>query len=419
MPSSSLKYLQVAEYLRRQIRRGVWTVGDRLPSHTEVRARFACTQHTVERAHALLEKDGLIERRHRKGVFVAALAPASEAPASDNKGPAMPSWISDTIVVASLYGHDARPPRDSGWEDSVIQGALSVAQGETMHTLLLHPSQLLPEKITRLSSHPPKGIVLSLSSFHPRQAEQILRGLKSTSIPIVVYGNAEPFSDYDMVISDHVAGARKLTHYLLSRGCRRILNLQFEDSQVLTYWQPERQAGYELALQEAGLKPLPTCRVQKQMAIDASNETEESLFFDAVAYLISRLRPHFQDNGSCDALLVESDGLVAPVAAACRFIGLEPGRDILIAGYDNYWIPSFSDAAQIYKPVATVDKHNWRLGATAVQLLLARIRGLLPETPQRRIIEPDLVVLDDISKSLKPQTKSQKSRDGALASSTA
>jgi DNA-binding LacI/PurR family transcriptional regulator len=66
------KYLMLAEKFARQIRSGQLSPGDRLPSFTQMRAQWGATPATVERIHAQLEREKLIERRHRSGVFVAA-----------------------------------------------------------------------------------------------------------------------------------------------------------------------------------------------------------------------------------------------------------------------------------------------------------------------------------------------------------
>src|SRR5690348_4049303 len=74
------RYAVIAAELRQQIESGALRVGDRLPSYAAMRAQ-GVSQNTMEKAHALLEREGLLVRRHRLGLYVA------EKPASINSSP--------------------------------------------------------------------------------------------------------------------------------------------------------------------------------------------------------------------------------------------------------------------------------------------------------------------------------------------
>jgi DNA-binding LacI/PurR family transcriptional regulator len=95
---------------------------------------------------------------------------------------------------------------------------------------------------------------------------------------------------------------------------------------------------------------------------------------------------------AADAILVATDADLYPVARACRLCGREPGRDVLLAGYDNFWEACWEREHEPLVPAATVDKDNHACGVALVDLLLERIAGRLPAEPQRRWIVPQLVV---------------------------
>ncbi|PSN18259.1 phosphonate metabolism transcriptional regulator PhnF [filamentous cyanobacterium CCP5] len=71
-------YLQIASELRRNIQNAVYRVGDRLPTESELSARFGVNRHTLRRAVELLRHEGLIRVDRGRGTFVAA-APISYA----------------------------------------------------------------------------------------------------------------------------------------------------------------------------------------------------------------------------------------------------------------------------------------------------------------------------------------------------
>ena len=64
-------YLQIADRLRAEITEGAYEPSGRLPSESQIMARFNVSRVTVRLALEQLDKDGLIERRKGKGTFVA------------------------------------------------------------------------------------------------------------------------------------------------------------------------------------------------------------------------------------------------------------------------------------------------------------------------------------------------------------
>jgi len=64
------KYLQVADVLRKEIAEGVFRDGQTLMTEEELRFRFNVSRQTVRQAIALLEDDGLVDRRRGSGTYV-------------------------------------------------------------------------------------------------------------------------------------------------------------------------------------------------------------------------------------------------------------------------------------------------------------------------------------------------------------
>ncbi|WFU11577.1 GntR family transcriptional regulator (plasmid) [Rhizobium sp. CB3090] len=64
-------YLQIADRLRTEITERTYEPSGRLPSESQIMARFNVSRVTVRLALEQLDKDGLIERRKGKGTFVA------------------------------------------------------------------------------------------------------------------------------------------------------------------------------------------------------------------------------------------------------------------------------------------------------------------------------------------------------------
>lgn len=66
-------YARVKQYLKREMARGRWLPGTRLPSEAALVAQFGVSRMTVNRALRELQTEGLVERSQGRGSFVSAL----------------------------------------------------------------------------------------------------------------------------------------------------------------------------------------------------------------------------------------------------------------------------------------------------------------------------------------------------------
>ncbi len=64
-------YAQIAKELRENIQQGVYKVGDKLPTETQLSERFQVNRHTVRRAISTLKSEGLLRVDQGRGTFVA------------------------------------------------------------------------------------------------------------------------------------------------------------------------------------------------------------------------------------------------------------------------------------------------------------------------------------------------------------
>ena len=63
-------FLQIVEGLRGDVARGIHKAGEPLPSVRELAVRLGVNPNTVQRALEALEREGLVESRRGKGMFV-------------------------------------------------------------------------------------------------------------------------------------------------------------------------------------------------------------------------------------------------------------------------------------------------------------------------------------------------------------
>lgn len=87
-----------------------------------------------------------------------------------------------------------------------------------------------------------------------------------------------------------------------------------------------------------------------------------------------------------DCIIAYSDAVALGIYAELRRRNLEPGRDISVASFDD-----IAMAELLLPPLTSVSTYPERIGSTAAELLLKRIRNPALE-PQRALIEPALKV---------------------------
>lgn len=169
-----------------------------------------------------------------------------------------------------------------------------------------------------------------------------------------------------MVRGDDFSGGRALTRHLIAEGHRRIA---FVGGRRATSAGRERHAGYVAALAEAGIVADP--------ALDVPETLTQAAVRDAAMTLLALPSPP-------TALFGFNDFVASGLMSALRHAGLEPGRDVAVAGYDD------TDGAAWSAPALTsVFNAAEKIGSLAASLLSAQIHGE-PAAPTRILIEPEL-----------------------------
>ena len=241
----------------------------------------------------------------------------------------------------------------------------------------------------RLIAEKPHGVIFLNEMLKTPGGREAQAALGKAGIACVAYGRGEEGGEYDSVGSDHAAGAHALTRWLIGQGRRRILRLWCGLAGSYPEWLRQRDAGYERAMRESGLEVLPAVTTPGGGVFPISPETFECNARLMAGYLLEYL----SGAGKVDALMSPSDGEADAMTAGCRLLGRQPGKEVLVVGYDNYWAESPSRPFEPMPPAATVDKLNEKIGRELVAVLMARTAGELPAEPQRRLVRPELVVM--------------------------
>ena len=366
--------------LRQRVGSGDWPSGALIPSRRALAVEFGVDLSTIRRAILPLVDEGML-KVDRRGTFVPVGVGVATA-----RNPAR-GLMNHTVAVLTPFGSmPMQTISTTGWGVTITNAILQAVHDAGLHAIVLHPDRSDNDSMKQLIADSPYGIICGELSHDLPHLYELLAMASDAGVPVVVYGDGNALAGYDRVVSDHMEGAYQLSRWLIAKGRRRLLNVWPQLSRG--YWFPMREMGTRRAIAEAGLEFFDPVLVPRPHETDTEREgfaARSRIYAGFLAeYLVGRHYP-------CDALMVASDGDVHAVAAACRLLGKEPGTDVAIVGYDNYWADATDRDYEPSVPLATVDKQNAKIGQTLAQLLFERIENKAA-APRLITIVPELVV---------------------------
>lgn len=386
LTSKKTRVDEIKEKITCLIDGGDWLPGERIPAEIELAQRLAASRKTVRKALLELAADGVILDHGRAGRFVTHPQTTSSAESAGESGGELyllstGREIPLTVPAGSLAAFDL--------------GVISRAMARGLSISCLHPERFEPQQWCARHARNGAGLVIGASARLNSAAYAPLFAGAGANTAICVCGEEEGMRVFDRICFDHRQGCYLLTRHLLRAGCRRILPLGGGDFA----WLRERDEGYLAALGESGIAALRRVSYAEKTRRDdkpgRDRQNERGNLQARAQEMAEALRRAGAGRGSFDALMLTTDSMVFPAIFACRTLGLEPGRDVLIAGYDAYWQTCWELEHTGCGPAVTVDKNNFRAGGTALDLLLLRLEGKLPPEPQRVVIAPELLISED------------------------
>ena len=334
------RYQRLTDEMRRQVQQGVLRPGDRLPSISELRASHGFSKSTIERAHVLLEQEGLVVREHGRGTFVTQPKAQRTGVIGFCSGgftqTFSPFWIHlmegieqaarDSNVQIQLLRDDAA----IGWDK--VNGVLVNGTWPKI------PARCIAPDLPFVSLFAPAQIIGSQA-----ECERVRSSMTTIGV-------------------DYYTGMRQATEHLLALGHKRIayLNNGVNDTRIY----PHRLAGYHDALREAGLR-------FNAKWLCCMSKPGLALYFMPVGR--QTMKAWIEDDWKtlgCTALLAHNDEVAWGAVEALREAGVRVPEDVSVVGYDG------TEVADCCTPALTTVKIPLqRIGAKGVEILQKRIEG--------------------------------------------
>lgn len=217
--------------------------------------------------------------------------------------------------------------------------------------------------IQRMREQGADGIILSPAEGTNRKA---IEELQRSQVPVVQILRQVAGTETDYVGADYRLGTELATENLVERGFTKIA---FIGADRQTSASAERLAGFSRTLDRHGLKPThvipcPSLRVEAAERV--------------MNLMTGPDRP--------TALLCHNDVIAHGALSALHQLGLTPGREVAVIGFDNV-----AESAISQPPLTTIAVGTKHIGEVAAQRLLQRIAH--PIAPTERIILPPRLVI--------------------------
>jgi DNA-binding LacI/PurR family transcriptional regulator len=164
------------------------------------------------------------------------------------------------------------------------------------------------------------GFILSGSRIDDARA----RFLAEAGIPFAMFGRTAPDLPQTWVDIDGVAAASAMIDHLVARGHREFAYLGYD---AKNYWDVERLEGFRKGLADHGI------RVAERSIVKV--RTIESVH-GAVRRLLNRKRRP-------TAIVAGSDVLAAVALNEARSLGLRPGSDLAVTGFDGGFVRQMTE----------------------------------------------------------------------------
>lgn len=224
------------------------------------------------------------------------------------------------------------------------------------------------QTVRRLRGRVDGLLVFSLSFDDPHVA-----ALASLDRPVTVVGSSGALGEHgsaapdgwSVVGIDDCRGAAKATQHLLNLGHRRVGLIGGRGPASHFAVERDRHAGFVDTLARAGIELDPTLVVPGDFTVSGGEQ--------AMTELLALPAPP-------TAVFAMSDEMAFGALRSLRRHGLEAGRDVSVAGFDNQDLADLLELTTVAQPVA-------QLGSVAARMLLGQLEH--PGTESGRELRPD------------------------------
>jgi DNA-binding LacI/PurR family transcriptional regulator len=352
-------HARVAARVRRDIREGVYSPGQRLPAEIDLSRELGVSRGTVRHALRVLLAEGVIHTVAGRGTFV------------PDHGSRRSTGLIGMILPSVARARN--PELISGAEETLRQAGYSLVLGISGDDRWLEA-----EQIDRIVGQGASGLIV-YAVDGPLDVPA-LRRLVDRGFPLVLIDRYFPDLPVDAVTMDNISGGFQAVEHLIQRGYRRIGYIGTDNLGTSSIH--ERMSGYRWALEQHGFEFAPDlmCTNIRRLLSWPPREPDKE------RHNLQVLRDFLDRSDRPDAVFVCNDYVAFQVVQVAEELGLRIPDDLAMVGFDNV---AYTDYFGV--PLTTVEQPRQEIGVTAATLLLERIAGRRPRLG-RVVISTRLIV---------------------------
>ena len=334
------KYIQVADTLRREIAKGVFRDGQTLMTEEELRVRFDVSRQTVRQAIALLEDDGLVDRRRGSGTYV-------------RHGPRRRQGMIQVGVVASYITDYIFPSILQG-----LEGALNKAGAVMSLSATYNDSKTERNILERMLDGHVDGLIFEgARTAKETPNADLFQRFTERNIPVLFVNGYYPGMDgIPHLLMDDYSGGKTAAATALEKGYRRPAGVfKTDDLQGA-----ERLEGFMDEMKRQGVD------VPQDHLLCFGTDERMTLYSTPAGQAFVRML----ERREADCVICYNDVFAATLMEQLMHRGVQMPRDLGIIGFDN---ASFS--AVIRPALTTLGHPKEEFGALAAEKILRMISG--------------------------------------------
>lgn len=248
----------------------------------------------------------------------------------------------------------------------LIRGAQDLAWQHNKELMVLNVNvdkYSVEGAVDHLFEHRAEGIIYA-AMYH----REVSVPSQLAEVPAVLANCYDNSGLYPSIVPDEKEAAREITQTLLDKGYQRILFLNLNENIIAGRL---RKAGVEQAFAE---NKLSAENVVIESVIVRENQIERSVARERAADLITRFKP--------DAILCGQDPIAVEVYFVAQALGLQVGKDIGIASFDDWdIIPTL-----LQPGLTTMALPHYDMGQWAFNYLLDERSDKIKETARFSLV---------------------------------
>lgn len=361
------KYMKLVEWTKEQVKNGVFSAGEKLPTETALAERFSVSRHTVRQAISFMEKEGMLYSIQGSGTYFSDDLENSVQGAKNDELASSSQSIGLLLSDSSNYIFP-----------DIVQGASEylMSKGYCLNVAFTgnrfsHEKEVLD---TILQANP-AGLIVEPLNYGMSSYNEDMYAEIAQKVPMLMIHTDKSNACPALSLCDR-EGGHLVTEHLIGMGHTEINSIYAFDETTAS----PRYAGFLNALQEHGIEH------NERNDIWVKRSNLDDLFHPEGRLALDRILKN------SSAVVCHDDRIAYELIMHLRDYGVRVPEDISVVGYDD------SFYATLDMQITSVTHPKKKYGRKAAKAILEMISEPQNFDINKYITHPKLVIRDSVKK---------------------